>query len=129
MKPEDQIEKQNTRPPLTIYSQKENKTINYLVQELTTEGLKLHFEFFDFRPHLTVEVQRPTENYEYEELFFKDKKITRHNNCRITNYGPENLWGKEFHQIQTRFWAPRILTILKHPEYFKAKYTRKSNKE
>jgi len=123
MKIYDEYNKQTTFDPLfTLYSSKENKTITDLVQEIESKGIKLHFELFDLRLHLTLEVQKPPKEYRYKQLLYKNQDISKHNTCRTTNYGPEKLWGNEFHQIETRFWAPRVLAVLKHPEYFSAKY-------
>lgn len=107
----------------TTYNSRKLK--GYLLErgEVDRHGLRLHFEWYCFRFHLTVEVQPPPEGYTYSRLMYRHNDISAHNYCRTGVTGTKVLYGSQFHQIQSRFWLPRIFSILFNPDKFRAVYS------
>lgn len=114
----------NGIPLYTLYTKK--KVIGYSLasDEIVRHGLKLHFESYNNRLHLTVEMQAPPEGYTYSRLVYKHKDISKHNYCRANATGKSIIDGIQYHQIQTRYWLPRVVAILRNPNNFRAIYTK-----
>lgn len=112
----------NENPVYTLYRISKYEGFSLLPDEIERHGLITHFEWYSFRPHLTVEVQSPPDGYTYSRMMYKHKEISRHN-CCISDKGANGiLKGNQYHQVQTRFWLPRLPFIIWSPENFRVVY-------
>lgn len=116
----------NEKPFFT--AQLKEKITDFLVAEnkVQRQGIKLHFEWFNYRPYLTVEGQSTPEGCEYPWLIYEHCEISNHNFCRKL-YPKTKLpkWNQD-HLFKLRFLLSKSPFILINLENFRIIYRLKT---